>query len=154
MTVANRLTPDALAKACAEVMGAQDSASAHLGVSLDHVAPGEARTSMTIEAHHTNGHGICHGGFIFTLADTAFAFACNSYNNRVVAQQASITFLAPGKLGERMIAEAREVARAGRNGIYDVRVSNQHGERIAEFRGHSRTIEGTHLPTTSDRQNV
>lgn len=150
---ADALTPDALAKACADVMGASDQASAHLGMTLDHVAPGEARTSMTIEAWHTNGHGICHGGFIFTLADTAFAFACNSYNNRVVAQQASITFLAPGKLGDRLIAEAREVALTGRSGIYDVRVSNQDGERIAEFRGHSRAISGTHLPVDDHARN-
>lgn len=148
MPNADALSPDALAKACAEIMGAKDSASAHLGMSLDHVAPGEARTSMMIEPLHTNGHGMCHGGFIFTLADTAFAFACNSYNDRVVAQQASIAFLAPGRLGDRLVAEAREVNRAGRSGIYDVRVSNQNGERIAEFRGHSRMIGGTHLPAS------
>lgn len=100
---------------------------------------------MTVETHHTNGHDICHGGYIFTLADSAFAFACNSYNQIVVAQHNSITFIAPGALGDRLTAVAREVARFGRSGIYDVRVENQDGKVIAEFRGSSRVVSGKHF---------
>ena len=124
---------------------ARDDASKWLGASLDAVGPGTARLSMTVEEHHTNGHDICHGGYIFTLADSAFAFACNSYNTLVVAQHNAITFIAPGRLGDRLVADAREVARFGRSGIYDVRVSNQAGALIAEFRGNSRVIEGRHF---------
>ena len=93
-----------------------------------------------------NGHGNAHGGFIFSVADSAFAFACNTYNQRTVAHQASITYMAPGRHGDRLTATAREVYRAGRNGIYDVHVTNDRGEPVAEFRGHSRTVKGTHLP--------
>jgi acyl-CoA thioesterase len=92
-----------------------------------------------------NGHGITHGGFIFTLADSAFAFACNTHNERTVAAQGNITFIKPGKLGDRLVASAREISRSGRSGIYDVRVTVDDAV-IAEFRGHSRTIAGTWLP--------
>ncbi|MEJ8573028.1 hydroxyphenylacetyl-CoA thioesterase PaaI [Microbaculum marinum] len=143
---ASQMTPDELARACAEAMWQNDDASRGLGMSLDHVGPGTATLSMTVEQRHTNGHDICHGGFIFTLADSAFAFACNSYNNIVVAQHNSITFVAPGKLGDRLTAVAREVARFGRSGIYDARVTDQNGTLIAEFRGNSRAIKGTHIP--------
>ena len=101
---------------------------------------------MTVDERMINGHAICHGGLIFTLADTAFAYACNAYNKVTVAQQCSISFLAPGKLGDRLIAEAAERTLAGRSGIYDIRVTSQDGTLIAEFRGHSRTIHGTLLP--------
>jgi acyl-CoA thioesterase len=101
---------------------------------------------MTVTETMTNGHGICHGGYIFTLADSAFAFACNAYNQRTVAQHCVITFLAPVVRGDRLRAAAREIAREGRNGIYDIRVTNQRGESVAEFRGWSRTVSGTHLP--------
>ena len=93
-----------------------------------------------------NGHGLCHGGYIFTLADSAFAFACNSHNQRHVAQHCQITYLAPGRLGMRLIAEARERHRGERSGIYDVTVKTEAGETIAEFRGHSRSIPGTLVP--------
>jgi acyl-CoA thioesterase len=92
-----------------------------------------------------NGQRIAHGGFIFTLADSAFAFACNSHNQKAVAAQGNITFIRPGRLGDTLVAIAREVSRGGRSGIYDVRVTVG-GEVIAEFRGHSRTIGGTWLP--------
>ena len=128
-------------------MWADDRASKWLGLSLDAVGPGTATMSMTVAAHHANGHGICHGGFIFTLADSAFAFACNSYNRHAVAQHNTISFLRPGKLGATLIATAREVSLAGRSGIYDVTVRD--GDTvIAEFRGASRTIDGQHFPTT------
>ena len=134
-----------IARRSAAAMWARDDASKWLGASLDAVGPGTARLSMTVEEHHTNGHDICHGGYIFTLADSAFAFACNSYNTLVVAQHNAITFIAPGRLGDRLVADAREVARFGRSGIYDVRVTNQAGALIAEFRGNSRVIEGRHF---------
>ncbi len=140
------MTPDDLAAACARTMWNDDSASQRLGMALDHVAPGAATLTMTVTGEMTNGHGTCHGGYIFTLADSAFAFACNSYNQRTVAQQATVTFIAPVFKGDRLTATAREVSRRGRGGIYDVRVSNQAGETVAEFRGHSRTVKGTHLP--------
>ncbi len=139
------LSAEEVARKSADAMWARDSASKWLGFSLDAVGPGTATGSMVVEKHHTNGHDICHGGYIFTLADSAFAFACNSYNRLAVAQHNTITFVAPGKLGDRLIAVCREVARFGRSGIYDVRVINQDGALIAEFRGASRTIEGRHF---------
>jgi acyl-CoA thioesterase len=109
------------------------------------VRSGEATLSMTVQPHMVNGQRIAHGGFIFALADSAFAFACNSHNQRSVAAQGDITFIRPGKLGDLLVATAREVSRSGRSGIYDVRVTAG-SEVIAEFRGHSRTISGTWLP--------
>lgn len=140
------MTPQDIAEGSARAMWNDDSTSQRLGMALDHVAPGAATLSMTVTDQMTNGHGTCHGGYIFTLADSAFAFACNSYNQRAVAQQAAITYIAPALLGDRLTAIAREVSRKGRGGIYDIRVTNQTGDHIAEFRGHSRTIKGTHLP--------
>ena len=139
------LSAEEVARRSAEAMWSKDAASKWLGAALDDVGPGTARMSMTVEKHHTNGHDICHGGYIFTLADSAFAFACNSYNRIVVAQHNVITFIAPGKRGDRLTADAREVARYGRSGIYDVRVTDQDGRLIAEFRGVSRAIDGKHF---------
>jgi acyl-CoA thioesterase len=139
------MTAEELARACARVMWDDDQASQRLGMSLDHVAPGAARLSMTITPEMTNGHGTCHGGYIFALADSAFAFACNSYNQRAVAQHCSVTYIAPAFEGDRLTATAGEISRRGRGGIYDIRITNQHGEHIAEFRGHSRIVKGTHL---------
>ncbi|WP_157015979.1 hydroxyphenylacetyl-CoA thioesterase PaaI [Mesorhizobium xinjiangense] len=139
------LSAEEIAQKSAEAMWARDDASKWLGAALEAVGPGTATMSMGVERHHTNGHDICHGGYIFTLADSAFAFACNSYNRIVVAQHNSITFVAPGMLGDRLTAIAREVTRFGRSGIYDVSVANQDGKLIAEFRGSSRMIDGTHF---------
>ncbi|WP_205687802.1 hydroxyphenylacetyl-CoA thioesterase PaaI [Ciceribacter ferrooxidans] len=135
-----------MAEACAEAMWKLDKASQHLGMRIDHIAPGEARLSMDITETMSNGHGNCHGGYIFTLADSAFAFACNGYNQVTVAQNCTITYISPGRIGDRLIAEAREISRKGRSGIYDIRISNQSGDLVAEFRGLSRTVKGTHLP--------
>ncbi len=135
-----------IARACAEAMWAEDSASKGLGMQLISVEPGRAILAMTITDKMVNGHNIAHGGFIFTLADSTFAFACNTYNQRTVAQQCAITFIAPGKLGDRLIARGIERHRAGRSGIYDITVTREDGTVIAEFRGHSRTIEGALLP--------
>ncbi|HPD92940.1 MAG: hydroxyphenylacetyl-CoA thioesterase PaaI [Rhodobacter sp.] len=144
------MTPDHLARASAQAMLADDNASRHLGMSLDFVAPGQATLTMTVRPEMTNGHKTCHGGYIFTLADSAFAFACNTYNQRTVAQMAAVSFLAPAFEGDLLTATAQEVWRQGRGGIYDVRVTNQSGTPIAEFRGHSRTVKGTHLPEPTE----
>lgn len=135
-----------LAAACAASMWDDDRASQALGMSIESVTPGEAIMTMTVTEAMANGHGTCHGGYIFTLADSAFAFACNTYNQNTVGQQAAITYIAPAFVGEKLTAEAREVSRRGRGGIYDVTVKNPAGETIAVFRGHSRTVKGTHLP--------
>ena len=132
---------DEVARASAKAMWATDVASQKLGIKIEEVRRGYARLAMLLTPAMANGHGLAHGGYIFTLADSAFAFACNTYDERAVAQQCSITFLRPGKVGRRLVAEAREVARAGRSGIYDVTVSDG-TETIAEFRGHSRLIGG------------
>jgi acyl-CoA thioesterase len=131
----------ALARRCADVMWRDDLASQGLGMVLGAVAPGRATVSMTVRDDMTNGHGTAHGGFIFTLADSAFAFACNSYNERTVAQACDIVFAAPARAGDRLVAEAVERHRFGRNGLYDIRV--RCGDRVvAEFRGRSRAIGG------------
>jgi len=137
------MTPQAVAQACAERMWAGDAASHGLGMILDRVAPGAARLSMTVTAAMLNGHGTCHGGFIFALADSAFAFACNTDGTASVASHCAISFLRPAQLGNRLVADAGERHREGRSGIYDVRVTC--GDAIvAEFRGQSRTT-GTRL---------
>ncbi|MFZ4807821.1 MAG: hydroxyphenylacetyl-CoA thioesterase PaaI [Hyphomicrobiaceae bacterium] len=137
---------EALARACADAMWAEDRASRGLGMALLEVGRGRAVVAMQITDVMVNGHGLCHGGFIFTLADSAFAFACNTYDQRTVAQHCAVTFLRAGKLGERLVATAVERSRSGRSGIYDVTVAREDGTVIAEFRGNSRTIDGTLLP--------
>ena len=137
---------DQLAKACAEAMWAEDQASRGLGMKLLSVGPGRAELQMTVTERMVNGHKICHGGFIFTLADSTFAFACNTYNQRTVAQHCAVTFLTAGKLGDKLIARGVEVSRRARSGIYDITVTRDDGTVIAEFRGHSRTIEGELVP--------
>jgi acyl-CoA thioesterase len=139
------LSPDQLARACADAMWAEDDASSGLGMEIVDVGPGRATLAMTVKPQMVNGQRIAHGGFIFLLADSTFAFACNSRNERAVAAQCDITFIRPGKLGDRLVATAREISRSGRSGIYDIRVTVDDAV-IAEFRGHSRTIAGTWLP--------
>ena len=130
----------AVVRARAEAMWAQDRATNGLGMRLEDVAPGRARLSMTVGEAMANGHGICHGGFIFTLADSAMAFAANPRGEPAVAQHAAITFVRPAQVGDVLVAEAVERMHAGRSGMYDVRVCTSAGELIAEFRGHTRTI--------------
>jgi acyl-CoA thioesterase len=145
-------SPDKLARACADAMWAEDDASQGLGMEVIDVGPGRATLTMTVQPHMVNGQRIAHGGFIFLLADSTFAFACNSRNERTVAAQCDITFVKPGKLGDRLVATAREISRSGRSGIYDIRVTAD-DVVIAEFRGHSRTIAGTWLPAAdTDRK--
>lgn len=129
-------------------MYADDSAARHLGIEIVEVGPGFARLRMTVRPEMTNGLGVCHGGYIFTLADTAFAYSCNSHNQRAVAAGAMIEFVAPGFGNDVLTAEAREQHRAGRNGVYDVRVSRANGETIALFRGKSATIKGQFFEET------
>ncbi len=142
----NEMTAQELAKASTDAMWAEDQASQKLGMKIVHVAPGEATLTMTVTKDMCNGHGTGHGGYIFTLGDSAFGFACNSYNNRVVAQHCSITYVAPVHEGDLLTATAKELDRFGRNGIYDIRITREDGTLIAEFRGHSRVVRGTHLP--------
>ncbi len=131
--------PLSLARACADVMWAADHASQSLGMVLESVTPGRARMSMTVRSDMVNGHDLCHGGMIATLADSAFAFACNSHGTVTVASGFEVDFLEPGRLGDRLLADAREVARQGRSGIYDVTV--RCGDKVvAEFRGRSRSL--------------
>ena len=131
-----------MARECAKALWRDDTASRALGMTLQGVRAGHAVISMAVRDDMVNGHGICHGGFMFTLADSAFAYACNSYDERAVAQHCSVTFIAPAMRGDMLTAEAREVSRTGRSGIYDVTITDAQGKRIAEFRGHSRTIGG------------
>ena len=117
------LSPDDLARACADAMWKEDDASQGLGMKIVEIKPGQATLTMTVQPHMVNGQRIAHGGFIFMLADSTFAFACNSHNERAVAAQCDITFIRPGKLGDVLVATAREISRSGRSGIYDVRVT-------------------------------
>lgn len=136
------MTPKARAIKVAQTMLDQDRASAWIGMELIDINEGTSRVALTVRDDHLNGHGICHGGVTFALADTAFALACNSRNQSTVAQQNVITYLQPGQLGDRLVAEAREIALQGRSGITDVTVTNQDGAVVAEFRGQSRAIRG------------
>jgi len=132
----------ALAQRVADAMFARDRASQGLGMRITHVGPGHAELTMTVRGDMVNGHAICHGGFVFTLADSAFAFACNSYNMNTVANGCTIEFLAPAHEGDVLTAVAQERAQVGRNGVYDVEVRNQDGVTIAHFRGKSTRIKG------------
>jgi acyl-CoA thioesterase len=132
----------ALAERVAQGMYARDTASQALGIRIVRVGPGHAEMAMPVRADMLNGHAICHGGFIFTLADSAFAFACNSYNLTTVASGCTIDFLAPAREGDVLTAIAQERSASGRTGVYDIDVVNQRGEKIALFRGKSYRIKG------------
>jgi acyl-CoA thioesterase len=131
-----------LAERAAKALFSRDSAAKLLGIHFINVRPGFAALAMTVSGDMVNGHQTCHGGLIFTLADTAFAVSCNSHNERAVAASASIDFLAPAFEGDELSAEANEIWRSGRAGIYEVTITNQRGERIALFRGRSHRIGG------------
>ena len=126
----------------AEAMWSADNASKWFGMKIENINEGVATLGLTVQPDHCNGHGICHGGVTFALADSAFAFACNSRNQSTVAQQNQITYVAPAHSGDRLTASAREGSLVGRSGVYDVTVTNQTGKVIAEFRGLSRAIKG------------
>jgi acyl-CoA thioesterase len=135
-------TPQQLAEHVRDGMFANDRASRALGMRIVEVGPGRAVLEMTVLDTMVNGHDLCHGGLIATLADSAFAFACNSYNELTVASGFSIDILAPGKLGDVLTARCTEVSKSGRTGVYDAVVTNQRGERVAVFRGRSHTMKG------------
>ncbi len=143
-------TPEALAQACADAMFTRDRASQALGIRLLEAGPGHARLSMPVRADMIQGHGTCHGGFLFALADSAFAFACNSHDKATVAQGCSIDYLAPALRDDVLCASAVELSRKGRTGLYDVRIENQRGELIALFRGKSYQVRGTVLAQEND----
>lgn len=126
-----------LARRCAETMYANDAASRAFGIRVDVPAAGRANATMTVRSDMVNGFDVCHGGLVFTLADTAFAFACNGYDDRSFAAAASIDFLRPARLGDELRAQAREDYRGSKSGFYSVEVRNQHDEVVAVFRGRS-----------------
>lgn len=146
-------SPQQIAERCAAIMWAEDHAARGLGIELLEVGPGSARLQMSVRPEMVNGHGICHGGFIFTLADAAFSYACNSDNQRAVASGADISFLAPAHTGDVLLAQGRVRSQGGRAGIYDVEVSDQDGRNIALFRGRSSRIKGHFFADSShDRE--
>ncbi len=136
------MTPQELAEACAAQQWSDDPASQALGIRLVKIAPGEAVFDMRVTGDMVNGHGTCHGGFIFSLADSAFAFAANSRNQRVVAAHCDISYLNPAQLDDVLTAKAVERSRLERSDIVDVTVTKNDGTVIAEFRGHGRTVKG------------
>jgi acyl-CoA thioesterase len=142
---AHNLDPHALAEAVRHGMFKDDAASQGLGMQIEAVGPGYARIGMTVRPDMLNGFRICHGGFITTLADSAFAFACNSHNELTVAAGIVVDFLAPAHEGDRLVAECHEVALTGRTGVYDIKVTNQHGKTVVVMRGRSHTMKGKHV---------
>jgi acyl-CoA thioesterase len=138
--------PQAQAEAVGRAMYARDNAAHALAMTLEEIRPGYARMRMTVRPDMLNGHDLAHGGLIFTLADTTFAYACNSRNHVTVAQGATIEFLAPGRAGDVLTAEGEERHASGRTGVYDIKVTNQDGRTIALFRGKSFRL-GTHILT-------
>ena len=139
---ANSAAAQQRAERAAGALYARDRASQALGMRLTAVRPGWARVTMRVRGDMVNGHQVCHGGLLFALADSAFAFACNSHNESTVAAAASIDFLAGAREGDELTAEASELWRTRRNGIYEISIHNQRGERIALFRGRSYRIDG------------
>jgi acyl-CoA thioesterase len=131
-----------IAEQAAQALYQRDRASQALGMHLAAVRPGWARVTMTVRADMVNGHDVCHGGVVFSIADSAFAFACNAYNEKTVAAAGAIDFLAAVRAGDELTAEARELWRTRRNGIYEITVTNQRGEPVALFRGRSYRIDG------------
>lgn len=142
------MTDDAneLARKCGDVMWANDTASQALGMKIEELGPGTAVARFEVSDKMVNGYGLCHGGYIFALADSAFAFACNTYNRVTVAAAASIDFVMPARRGDILRATANERVRGGRTGVYDVTVANQNDEVIAIFRGRSYATRETILP--------
>lgn len=134
--------PQELAERAVAALFAGDRASKSLGMQIESVAPGRAIVSMRVSVEMLNGHAVCHGGLVFALADSAFAFACNSHNRNTLAAGATIDFLAPAREGDALTATAVEVSRSRRTGVYDITVTNQRGERVAVFRGRAHEVAG------------
>lgn len=146
------MTPQKRAEKASAAMFEQDIASREMGMKITSIAPGAATMTMRVAQNMINGAGICHGGFIFSLADSAFAFACNSYNRLTVAQQNQITYISPGRVNELLTASAVETALSGRSGVYDVTVTGEDGRIVATMRGLSRTIKGHLFTETGEDQ--
>jgi acyl-CoA thioesterase len=142
LNVPHRENETVLAEAVTNWMFTRDYVSQGLGIQIVEVGPGYSKLKMRVQPSMTNGHGICHGGVVFSLADSAFAFACNSRNQKTVAAGCSIDFLASARVGDELCAEAMEQSLQGRTGIYDVVVTDQSEKRIALFRGRSHRVEG------------
>ena len=140
---ASDLDAQHLAERVAARMFESDRASRALGMRIERVAPGRAEMTMTVRDDMVNGHAICHGGYIFLLADSTFAFACNSYNRNTVAQGCTIDYLAPARTGDVLRARCIERSRTGRTGVYDIEVTNHDGVTVALFRGKSYRIDGS-----------
>jgi acyl-CoA thioesterase len=140
------MTEEELAQACADSMYSRDSAARELGIRIESAGPGESRVTMKVTDRMLNGHGVCHGGFIFTLADTAFAYACNSRNSVNLAQSCSIDFISTAREGDVLTANADQHHQFSRTGLYDVTVARAGGEVVARFRGRSYRVKGTILP--------
>ncbi len=136
------LTPEQIARRCADIMWPDDHAARGLGMAIVAVGPGTATLTMTVRQDMVNGHGTCHGGFIFAVADSTFAYACNSFNHRAVAAGVDINFLAPAHLGDLLTAHGHARHQGGRSGVYDIEVSNQDGKLVAVFRGRAARIKG------------
>jgi acyl-CoA thioesterase len=136
------VSPQQIAEATRDAMWRGDRASRSLGIEVLAVGPGSATLAMTVREDMLNGHDICHGGFVTTLADSAFAFACNAYNELTVASGFDVNLVAAARRGDRLTAVAGEVSKAGRTGVYDIAVTNQRGETVAAFRGRSYTMKG------------
>jgi acyl-CoA thioesterase len=144
-------TPQQIAERCAEALWPGDRAAQGMGMDLVEIGPGQARLRMTVREDMVNCHGICHGGYIFAIADTAFAYACNSYNQRAVASGVDINFLAPAQLGDTLTAHGHARQQGGRSGVYDIEVANQDGKQIALFRGRSTRIKGPIFDNGNDK---
>jgi acyl-CoA thioesterase len=138
-------TPQEVAEATREAMFRNDRASRMMGIAIPAIGPGTATAQMAVREDMLNGHDICHGGFITTLADTAFAFACNAYNEVTVASGFDVNLVSAARLGDVLTAAAHEVSKAGRTGVYDIKVQNQRGELVAAFRGRSYSMKGKPL---------
>lgn len=146
------LSPEYVAKTVAETMYRKDTAAQHLGIALKEIGPGYAVMTMRAVDTMLNGHNICHGGYVFTLADTAFAYACNAYNQNTVAQSAQINFLKAVLPDTLLTATAKEQTRTGRTGLYDITVTDEDGTVVALFRGNSHTIKGQMIPGLTTKE--
>ena len=138
----NTQTPQQLAQSCADAMYQRDEASRNLGMEITQVSPGKATVTMPVSSIMIQGHGSCHGGYLFTLADSAFAFACNSYNKATVASGCSIDYMLGAREGDLLTASAAEQSRGNRTGVYDITITNQNGHVVALFRGKSYQVRG------------
>jgi acyl-CoA thioesterase len=136
------MTPEQIAARCAEMMWPDDHAARGLGMRIAAVGPGTATLAMEVRQDMVNSHGTCHGGFIFALADSCFAYACNSFNHKAVAAGVDINFLAPAHLGDTLTADGRARHQGGRSGVYDIEVVNQDGKLVAVFRGRAARVKG------------